>query len=78
VDLFENNETNLYDAQLIFSTHHADIMDKLSKYKTVIVAKENNESYAYRLDEIPGDILRNDRPISPVYKAKKIGGFPKI
>ncbi|MBN1602293.1 MAG: ATP-binding protein [Chitinispirillaceae bacterium] len=78
VGLFENPETNPNNAQLVFSTHNTEIMDKLSKYKTVIVSKDKNESFAYRLDEIPGDILRNDRPISPVYRSGKIGGIPRL
>lgn len=78
VDLFENPETNPMNAQLIFSTHNTEIMDRLSKYKTAMVSKENNESFLYRLDEIPGDILRNDRPISPAYRAGKIGGIPRL
>ena len=78
LELFENEETNINDAQLIFTTHNADIMDKLSKYRIILTSKENNESFLYRLDEIPGDILRNDRPISPIYKSGKIGGIPKI
>lgn len=78
IELFENEETNINDAQLIFTTHNADIMDKLSKYRIILTSKENNESFLYRLDEIPGDILRNDRPISPIYKSGKIGGIPKI
>jgi hypothetical protein len=43
-----------------------------------LVNKENTESYCYRLDEIPSDILRNDRLISPAYNQGKIGGVPKI
>jgi hypothetical protein len=43
-----------------------------------LVNKEDNESFAYRLDEIPGDILRNDRPILPAYNDGKIGGIPKL
>lgn len=78
VQLFDDPKINTKDAQLLFTTHNSDIMDKLGKYRTVLVAKENNESYLYRLDEIPGDILRNDRPISPIYKSGKIGGVPKL
>ena len=78
VELFENKELNKNNAQFIFTTHHTSIMDKLGKYKIIIVNKDENESYLYRLDEIPGDILRPDRPISPVYKANKIGGKPRI
>lgn len=77
-DLFENEEINTRNAQLIFSTHNTDIMDKIGKYKIVLVKKEENESFLYRLDEIAGDLIRNDRPISPIYKTGKIGGVPKL
>jgi len=78
LELFENKESNPKNAQLIVTTHNDDIMDRLGKYKTVLVNKEDNESFLYRLDEIPGDIIRNDRPISPIYNANKIGGKPRI
>jgi uncharacterized protein len=78
VDFFDNPKKNLNNAQLIFSTHNTEIMDKLGKYRVVLVNKQDNESFLYRLDEIPGDMLRNDRPIAPVYKAGKIGGKPKL
>ncbi|MDY0327799.1 MAG: ATP-binding protein [Arcobacteraceae bacterium] len=78
VDLFENKEINTKNAQMIFTTHHTEIMNKLGKYKIVLVNKESNESFLYRLDEIPGDMIRNDRPITPIYNAGKIGGKPKI
>lgn len=78
LELFEDEKTNIKNAQLIFTTHNCDVMDRLGKYRTVLVNKKNNESFLYRLDEIPGDILRNDRPISPLYNANKIGGKPII
>jgi AAA15 family ATPase/GTPase len=78
LEFFENKESNPNNAQLILTTHNYDIMDRLGKYKTVLVNKEDNESFLYRLDEIPGDIIRNDRPISPIYNANKIGGKPRI
>lgn len=78
VDLFENKEINTQNAQMIFTTHHTEIMNRLGKYKIVLVNKDANESFLYRLDEIPGDIIRNDRSITPIYNAGKIGGKPKI
>lgn len=78
LDLFENKKFNTNHAQLILTTHNYDIMDRLGKYKTVLVNKEDNESFLYRLDEISSDILRSDRKISPVYNANKIGGKPNI
>lgn len=78
LNLFESPETNPKGAQLIFTSHNTEIIDKLGKYRTVLVNKEESESYCYRLDEIEGSILRNDRPISPVYAKGLIGGVPVI
>lgn len=78
VNLFLDTESNPKHAQLIMSAHDDRLMDTLGRYRVHLVNKEQNESYAYRLDEIPGDILRNDRPISPIYSEGKIGGVPKI
>lgn len=78
INLFLDKEINKKNAQLIFSTHYSEIMNLMGKYRTVLVNKEDNQSYAFRLDEIPGDIIRNDRPISPIYNAGKIGGVPQL
>ncbi len=78
IDFFDDEEKNPNNAQLIFTTHHTDIMDKLGKYRVVLVNKEENESFLYRLDEIPGDMLRNDRSIVQKYKEGKIGGKPRL
>ncbi len=78
IKLFDDKKTNPRNAQLIFTTQNDHVIDYMSKYRLVIVNKENSESYAYRLDEIPGDILRNNRSICPIYNSGKIGGIPKI
>lgn len=78
LSLFMDDEINKKNAQIIFTTHNTSVLDYLGKYRSYLVNKENCESYAYRLDEIPGDILRNDRKISPVYESGKIGGIPKF
>ncbi len=78
IKLFDNKRTNPLDAQMIFTTHNDNIIDYMKKYRLVIVNKDKSESYAYRLDEIPGDLLRNDRPIAPIYNSGKIGGVPKV
>ncbi len=78
IDLFEDKKINKNGAQLIFTSHHSEVIDKLGKYRLVFVNKEDNESYLYRLDEIPGDILRPDRSIMPAYNSHKIGGRPKV
>lgn len=77
VDLFVS-PTNAKSAQIIFTTHNLEIIDYCGRYRTYLVNKEDNVSYAYRLDEIPGDILRNDRSIIPAYREGKIGGVPRL
>ena len=76
LDLFLNPESNPHGAQLIFTAHNTEIIDWLGKYRTILVNKEENESYCYRLDEITGSMIRNDRPIMPLYLEGKIGGVP--
>ena len=66
------------NAQLIFSCQNDQILDSLGKYRTVLINKEENESYSYRLDDLPSDVLRNGRPITPHYANESIGGVPKI
>lgn len=75
---FLDEDINVGKGQFLFSTHNNEILDFLGRYRTIFVDKQNNESFAYRLDDIPGDILRNDRPILPVYQEGKIGGIPNI
>jgi AAA15 family ATPase/GTPase len=74
LNLYLDPEVNKRNAQLIFTTHNTEIIDYLGKYRMVLINKEKNESFGYRLDEIPGDMIRNDRPIVPLYDAGKIGG----
>ncbi|MCS6116644.1 AAA family ATPase [Shewanella baltica] len=75
IKLFTNPKTNPKNAQLIITAHNTEIIDSLGRYRTILVNKDNNESYCYRLDSI--SMLRNDRPISPFYQKGKIGGIPK-
>ncbi|MUL11527.1 AAA family ATPase [Aliivibrio fischeri] len=75
IELFTNTEINKYGAQLIITAHNTEIIDNLGRYRVILVNKENNESYCYRLDEV--NMLRNDRAIAPIYSKGKIGGTPK-
>ncbi|MES2556524.1 MAG: AAA family ATPase [Bacteroidota bacterium] len=78
VDLFLDPKSNEFGSQLIFTTHNTDIIDSMTKYRTILVNKEDNESYSYRLDEIGGTLIRNDRPIHTLYNDGKIGGVPRL
>jgi AAA15 family ATPase/GTPase len=78
IDLFINPEHNPKNAQLLISTHDDAILDLLGKYRTVLVNKEDNESCAYRLDELPGELVRNYRSIVSPYNKGHLGGVPKL
>lgn len=78
LNVFLDTQLNPEGAQLLFTTHNTDILDFLGKHRTYLVNKDNTESYCYRLDDIPSDILRNGRSITPAYNQGKIGGVPKI
>ena len=78
ISFFETEKNNPYNAQFIFTAHNTEIMNYLGKYRTVLVNKDNNESYCYRLDELPGNIIKNGRDISKLYQMGKIGGIPNI
>lgn len=78
LDLFLDEKSNPKNAQILFATHDTELLEKLGRYRTYLVGKEENESFVYRLDEIPGDLLRNDRPIRPVYNSGRLGGVPRI
>lgn len=78
LELFESEEKNPLGAQFLFTSHITEVLEKLSKYRTYLVNKEDNESYCYRLDEIGGDILRHGRAITPIYNEGKLGGVPKL
>ena len=78
VDLFNDEQSNPKEAQFIFTAHNTEIIDKLSIYRTILVSKEDNESFCYRLDEVPGGMISSDEKISPLYLKGKLGGVPRV
>ncbi len=78
LDLFLNEETNSKGAQILYTCHTLEVMDLMKKYRTMFVQKEDNKSFNFRLDEIPGSILRNDKEITPLYRRGVIGGVPRV
>lgn len=78
IELFNNEEDNPLNAQIIISTHNNEIMDILGKYRTYLFNKRDGECFGYRLDEIESDVIRNDRPLLPLYQSGKLGGMPRI
>ena len=75
---FINSDFNKKGAQAIFSTQNIDIMDRLLKYRLYIFQKEAGRSFCYRLDELPSSLIRNDRPVSSLYRKNVLGGVPEI
>ena len=76
--MFINSEHNPKNAQLLISTHDDGVLNILGKYRSILVAKEENESFAYRLDELPSDVVRNDRSLVSAYNQGNLGGVPKL
>ena len=51
----------------------------MKKYRTYLFAKENGESFCYRIDELPtNNDIRNERPLEPIYKSGLLGGVPRV
>lgn len=78
IELFTDPVFNKKGAQLIVSTHDDRLMDLLGRYRSILVNKEGNESYLYRIDEMPGDLARNDRSMLAAYNDGKLGGVPRL
>ena len=87
LELFFKETIDMYDGffyfgdlkeERIINKDNFDEFIILLKEINCMVNKEDNESYGYRLDEIPGDIIRNDRSLTQIYKSGKIGGVPKL
>lgn len=76
-DLFMQPETNPKNAQILFSTHSHQILNKLDKYQIIFTEKNNKgESEIWRLDDISG--VRADDNYYTKYIAGAYGAVPKI
>lgn len=78
INMFDDQNINTKNAQFLFTAHNTEIMDYLGKYRTILVGKEDSESFCYRLDELPGELIRNDRSIASLYRDGKLGGVPRL
>jgi len=70
----KNNKKN---AQIIFTSHNSQLLDKAKKYRSYFFEKASGESYCYRGDEIDLPI-RNDRSLTALYNNGDLGGKPNI
>lgn len=79
VMLFQNERTNKKNAQLIFTTHNPNLLDKTIFRKDQIWFAEKNkfgESELFCLSDFPD--VREDTPFDKWYLAGKFGGIPNL
>jgi len=78
MNLFLSKELNQKNAQLIFTSHHHEILNKLDKYQIVLTQRDNESggTEAWRLDEIKG--VRADDNYYAKYIAGVFGGVPEL
>ena len=77
INLFRSKNYNPRNAQILFSTHNAQILNELDKQQIVIVEKdEMNISNAWKLSDIEG--VRPDDNYYAKYMAGIYGGIPKF
>ena len=77
IDLFLSEELNQKNAQLIFSTHHHEILNKLDKYQINILEKnrDTGSSKILRLDELG---IRSDDNYYTKYISGAYRGVPNL
>ncbi|MEI7621101.1 MAG: ATP-binding protein [Candidatus Moraniibacteriota bacterium] len=77
LDFFVQPETNIKNAQLLFSTHSHIVLSKLDKYQIILTEKnESGETESWRLDEVTG--VRADDNYYTKYIAGAYGAVPKL
>ena len=79
IDLFTSEELNPKNAQLIFSTHHHEILNKLDKYQIILIEKnqETGITEAWRLDTLGSSVRMDDNYYSK-YITGVYGGVPEL
>ncbi|MCX6865155.1 MAG: ATP-binding protein [Verrucomicrobia bacterium] len=76
LDLFADPELNPKKAQLLFTCHHVEILNRLAKEQIVLVEKDANcVSHAKRLSDIPG--VRREENFFARYNAGYYGAIPQ-
>jgi AAA15 family ATPase/GTPase len=76
LDLFADPDMNPKRAQLLFTCHHMEILNRLAKEQIVLVQKDANcVSHAKRLSDIPG--VRREENFFSRYNAGYYGAVPQ-
>lgn len=76
LSMFENEDINKNNAQLIFSCHTPEILKHLKKHHVYLVEKNESVSECWRLDEMKG--LRSQDNLYSKYITGALGGVPDI
>lgn len=77
INLFTSKTYNPQNAQLLFSTHSVQILNKLDKQQIILVEKnEKNVSEAWNLSDVKG--VRADDNFYAKYMAGAYGAIPKV
>jgi predicted ATPase len=76
LDLFSDPELNPKKAQLLFTCHHVEILNRLAKEQIALVEKDDNcVSHVKRLSEVAG--VRREENFFSRYNAGYYGAIPK-
>lgn len=76
LDWFRDPSLNTNHAQLIFSCHSPEVLNLLMKHQVYLVEKREQESEAWRLDEVEG--LRADDNLYAKYMAGALSAVPEF
>lgn len=76
MDLFKFERSNPHQAQLIFTCHTPEVLNLLKKHQVYLVQKDQQQSEAWRLDEVAG--LRADDNLYAKYMAGALNAVPDL
>lgn len=76
LEWFRFEHTNPHQAQLLFTCHTPELLNRLQKHQVYLCEKYNQQSYAWRLDEVKG--LRADDNLYAKYMAGALGAVPEV
>ncbi|WP_250656068.1 AAA family ATPase [Alkalimarinus coralli] len=76
LELFKFEHTNPRQAQIIFTCHTPEVLNLLKKHQAYLVEKIDQQSEAWRLDEVTG--LRADDNLYAKYMAGALSAVPNL
>jgi AAA15 family ATPase/GTPase len=76
LEWFEFEHSNPHQAQLIFTCHTPEVLNLLQKHQVYLVEKRDQNSEAWRLDDMAG--LRADDNLYAKYMAGALGAIPEL